>query len=96
MSTLDRQTSAVAALVTFAFVGMHPANAAEPSKAATDEGTLNCQPRIQRIAVWSHGPRKKVLETPRYETRMRLVCKDEKKSEPKRVAAAPTFGPRSR
>lgn len=97
MSTFNRKASARAVLGTFAILGMHSGNAAEPSKPAEDESNLNCQPQIQRIAVWPHGPRKRVLETPRYETRMRFVCKGEKKaSDPKHVAAVPTFGPRSR
>lgn len=95
MSTCHREASTGAVLL--AMVCLHWGNAAEASPPATDEDTLNCQPQIQRIAVWSHGPRKKVLETPRYITRVRLVCKgEEKASVPRRVAVVPTFGPRNR
>lgn len=97
MSTFHRKASAHAVLGTFAILGMHSGNAAEPSKPAEDEGNLSCQPQIQRIAVWPHGPRKRVLEVPRYETRVRFVCKGaEKESGPKHVASAPPFGPHSR
>jgi hypothetical protein len=97
MSTFDRKASAIAVVLTFALLGTQSGNAAESSKTATAESRLDCIPQIQRVALWPHGPRKKVLETPRYQTRVRLVCESEATAAaPRRVAIVPTYGPRKR
>ncbi len=95
MSTFDLKVSAIAVLGTVALFGVQSGIAAEPSNSATDESRLNCSPEIQHVALWPHGPRKRVLETPSYQTRVRLVCAGEEKArDPRRVAVIPTFGPR--
>jgi hypothetical protein len=95
MSTFDRKAPAATVFLTFALLGMQSGNGAEPAKPATDESRLNCKPEIRRVALWPHGPRKKVLEIPRYQTLVRFVCEGEEKAGgPRRVAAVPSFGPR--
>lgn len=95
MSTFDRKASAVAAFLTFALFCTQSGNATESSSPVADESRLNCTPQIQRIALWPHGARKRVLETPTYQTRVRLVCEGEQTAAaPRRVVIVPTHGPR--
>jgi hypothetical protein len=95
MNRFNRKASALAGVLAVGAFGTLSVHAVEaPQESANAE---SCQMEARRIAVWSHGPFKRVLETPRYVTQTRLVCDDEAQVvKPARAALAQSYGPRQR